>query len=71
MKITEFKIFTEKARLVISSSSVKLDDANIHGNMFVSREEEKPSFVLINITAKVTDKDSLVELKGLINQTDF
>lgn len=78
MKIKDFSIFTEKARLVINSSSIRLENAQIQGNIQSLRydagqpsEKEKSSSITIKIWAKITDKDSMRELKGLINQTDF
>lgn len=76
MKIREFTIFTGKTRLVVDSSSISLENAQIQGNIQYDRlrsnqEKEKCSFITIKIFAKITDKDSLRELKGLINQTDF
>jgi len=78
MKIKDFTIFSEKTRLVISSSSIKLENAQIQGNIQYghigpeqSPEKETCSFITIKISGRITDKDSLRELKGLINQTDF
>lgn len=76
MKIREFTIFTGKTRLVVDSSSISLENAQIQGNIQYERlrsnqEKEKCSFITIKISGRITDKDSLRELKGLINQTDF
>jgi len=69
MKITEFKISTEKARLAVGSSHITLQNPKIQGS--VQSEHGEVEAITISVIAKVTDKDSLVELKGLINQTDF
>jgi len=78
MKIKDFTIFTEKTRLVVNSSSIKLENAQVQGTTDYGHPDpnerpgkEKVSFITIKISGRITDKDSLTELKGLINQTDF
>jgi len=78
MKIKDFTIFSGKTRLVISSSSIKLENAQIQGTTDYGHPnpneppgEKKVLFIAIKMSGIITDKDSLIELKGLINQTDF
>lgn len=77
MKVREFKGSTDDAKLVINSLSVTLDKAKIHVEARDDRtypdqvpEKDRVSIIMIEITARISDKDSLAELKGLINQSE-
>ena len=73
MKIKGFKFPIEKARLMIGSSSIRLEDAKIQGDVLIANplyqklhpdqpEKEKCSFLDIEISARINDKDSIRKL---------
>lgn len=70
MKIRDFTIFTENTRLSVNSSYIVLENPKIQGMVQYDSLDKSPSITL-NIHAKVKNKDSLKEIKGLINITDF
>ncbi|MBA7545082.1 hypothetical protein ES705_37445 [subsurface metagenome] len=69
MKIEDFTILTDNTRLVVNSSHITLQNPKIQGS--VQSEQGEVTAITISVTAKIEDRDSLRELKGLINQTDF
>lgn len=78
MKIKKFKGSTDDAKLVINSLSVKLDKAKINVEAREDRaypdevaEKDRTSIIMIEITARISDKDSVAELKQLINQSEL
>lgn len=69
MKIRDFTIFIESTRMLVNSSPLKLEQTKIQGRV-QSDSIDKSPVIMITVIAKLRDRDSIRELKGLINESD-